>query len=205
VSSVRSAIPDALDRHIVSNGRRVHRFTYDEFLRMDASGVFGDKRVELIEGRVVEMPPQGPRHYVATGKTYEALRRVTPPGHHIPPTPQLRLSESAPLPDCCIVPGRIEDYQAAVPTTAILVVEVSDSTLADDRLDKGSLYASAGIRDYWIVNLVDNVLQVYRDPRPDATQPSGSGYATVTVHPRGDSVSPLLIPTASVAISDFFP
>ena len=113
--------------------------------------------------------------------------------------------ESAPLPDCCIVPGRIEDYRQAVPTKAILVVEISDSTLADDRLDKGSLYASAGIQDYWIVNLVDNVIEVYRDPRPDETQPSGCGYASMNAFRSGDTITPLLVPAANVAVSDLLP
>lgn len=203
MSSVRSAIPDVLDRRAGSGGRRVHRFTYAEFLRMDASGVFGDRRVELIEGRVVEMPAQGPRHYVGTTKSYEVLRRIAPAGHHAPPTPQLRLDESAP--DCCIIPGRIEDYRQAVPTGAILVVEVSDTTLPDDRLDKGSLYASAGIRDYWIVNLVDNVVEGYRDPRPDASQPSGYAYGPAAVFRPGEFIEPMAIPGARVAVVDLLP
>lgn len=205
MSAVQSAIPDALDRGVGPDRRRVHRFTYDEFVRMDASGIFAGKRVELIEGRVVEMPAQGPKHYVSTTKTFEALRRIAPAGHHVPPTPQLRLDQSAPVPDCCIVAGRVEDYLHAVPTTAILVVEVSDTTLADDRLDKGSLYASAGIRDYWIANVVDNVVEVYRDPRPDATQPSGFAYAPPRIHHPGERIEPLAIPGTFVQVSDLLP
>ena len=205
MSAVRSAIPDVFDRRYQTQGRRVHRFTYDEFMRMHDVGGFRGKRVELIEGRVVDMPAQGPRHYVATTKSYEALRRIAPAGYHVPPTPQLRLDESAPVPDCCIIPGRVEDYLTAVPTGAILVVEVSDTTLADDRLDKGSLYASAGIGDYWIVNVVDDVVEVYRDPRPDASQPSGHAYGPPTVYRRGDAVEALAIPGARVPVTDLLP
>lgn len=205
--TVRTAIPDIRERRPWTGGRRVVPISYEQFMKGCRAGVFPeDRTLELIEGRVVEMPPQGPKHFVATTKVYEVLRRIAPPGYFVPPTPQLRLGEgSAPMPDACIVPGRIEDYRHAVPTSAILVVEVSDTTLADDRLDKASLYASAGLQDYWIVNCVDEVVEVYRDPRPDETHPSGWAYGPARTLRRGETVQPLAVPGAAVPVDDLLP
>ena len=168
----------------------LYLWTYDEFVRLHEIGIFSDKRVELIEGRVIDMAPVGPRHFIANSKVYEALRAICPPGHFMPPTPVLRLSQSGPLPDVAIVPGRAEDYAGGVPTTAALVVEISDTTLAPDRLDKASMYAKAGIADYWIVNLVDDAVEVHRNPVLDPSQPSGYRYGNVVAYRAGESISP---------------
>jgi hypothetical protein len=87
-----------------------------------------------------------------------------------------------------VVSGTRDDYTDH-PTVAFLLVEVSDTTLASDRLRKGSLYARAGVLDYWILNLVDEQLEVYRDPRTDAAKPYGFGYASVTILKKGQTVT----------------
>ena len=84
----------------------------------------------------------------------------------------------------------------------MLVVEVSESSLAFDRAHKGSLYARAGLAEYWIVNLIDRVLEVYRNPARDPDAPFGWRYQSVAVHRPDGTVSPLGAPSALVGISD---
>jgi Uma2 family endonuclease len=84
----------------------------------------------------------------------------------------------------------------------VLVIEVSESSLGFDRAHKGSLYARAGLSDYWIVNLVDRVLEVYREPRRDSDAPFGWRYESVAVHGADASVSPLALPHDRIGVSD---
>lgn len=104
-----------------------------------------------------------------------------------------------------MVPGAWADYRAGHPTRAALVVEAAESSLAFDRGEKGSLYARGGVRDYWIVNLVDRALEVCRDPGPDPTAPYGWRYRAVERLGRGARVSPLALPSVRVAVSDLLP
>jgi Uma2 family endonuclease len=112
---------------------------------------------------------------------------------------------SEPEPDVAVVPGPRARYATQHPRTAVLVVEVSDTTLAYDRTHKASLYAAAGIEDYWIINLVDGQVEVRRDPVPDPIQPHGHTYATLTVLRPPASVAPLAAPGAGLAIADLLP
>ena len=110
---------------------------------------------------------------------------------------------SEPEPDIAVVRGRIEDYRDAHPTSPVLVVEVADSSLARDRGRKGSLYARAGVPDYWIVNLTDGVLEIYRDPRRTAA--GRWRYAAVRVGKPRATVSPLAAPRARIRVADLLP
>jgi Uma2 family endonuclease len=113
---------------------------------------------------------------------------------------------SVPDPDLAVIAGAIGTHRTANnPTTALLIVEVSETTLSYDRKTKASLYAASGISDYWILNLVDRQLEVYRDLVPDATQPFGFRYANVTILHAGDVVSPRALPGATVAVADLLP
>src|SRR5262249_53197486 len=109
---------------------------------------------------------------------------------------------SEPEPDVSVVAGSRKDYKAGHPTTALLIIEVSDSTLAFDRGRKASLYAMRGIADYWIINLVDVQLEVRRDPRPDPSQPLEYGYADLKILRPGDVLSPLAAPHLVFAVAD---
>jgi Uma2 family endonuclease len=101
-----------------------------------------------------------------------------------------------------VVPGSFRDYASGHPSRPVLVVEVSESSLAFDRAHKGSLYARAGLTDYWIVNLVDRVLEVYREPGRDPNAVYGWRYQAVTVHGPEASASPLAATHASVRVAD---
>src|SRR5262249_6939280 len=111
--------------------------------------------------------------------------------------------KSAPEPDLAVVPGTPRDY-AEHPITALLLVEVSDTSLAFDRRRKGTLYAKAGILDYWIINLVDRRLEVYRSPAKRANG-RGFAYADKLFLSANESIAPLAAPHAPIAVAELLP
>jgi Uma2 family endonuclease len=182
------------------------RWSRAEYYKMAELGLFHGQRVELIEGRIVEMPALTPPHSTATKKTERSLEAAFGPGFHARIQGPLSLGTSSdPEPDVAIVPGEARDYLAGHPTSALLVVEVSESTLRYDQEDKGSLYAAAGLQDYWIVNLVDRQLEVYRNPIPAPAEPHGHVYDDVVFLGPSDVVTPLAAPHARIAVADLLP
>jgi len=109
-------------------------------------------------------------------------------------------ARSVPEPDIAVVPGRHDDYARARPRTALLVVEVSDSSLARDRLRKAPVYAAAGIPEYWIVNLRDDVVEVSRAPERGARR-----YTETRVARRGERLELVALPGTSLAVDDLLP
>jgi Uma2 family endonuclease len=187
-------------------GRR--RWTREEFERAGALGLFGpDERLELIGGEVVrKVSPQEAPHATGVRLAEEALRRALSQGFDVRAQLPLALTEdSEPEPDISVVPGTARDYAEHHPSSAALVVEVADTTLATDRGPKASLYARSGITDYWILNVVDRVLEVHRDPAPMADQPFGHHYRSITRHTARDSVDPLGAPGQSIRVADLLP
>jgi hypothetical protein len=113
---------------------------------------------------------------------------------------------STPDPDLAVVLGNARAHLGKPnPTSAALIVEVSHTTLAYDRGRKGSLYASSGIADYWILNVVDQQLEVYRSPVTDATKRFGFRYSDRTDFAAGAFIRPLAAPAASIAVADLLP
>ena len=106
-------------------------------------------------------------------------------------------SDSEPEPDLSVVPGNPMDYWDAHPATALLLVEVSDTTLEHDRRRKGSLYARANIQDYWIVNIIDRCVEVYREPHEGVYRSCQQCFP-------GADLSPLSAPKARISVADFF-
>jgi Uma2 family endonuclease len=174
---------------------------------MADAGVFAPgERVELIEGEIIAMTPQKSPHAASVRLVQEALRGLFGPGFDV--RPQLPLSlgpDSEPEPDAAVVRGNPRDYIQEHPTTAVLGVEVADTTLDFDRGRKAGLYARAGIPEYWIVNLSDRVLEVYREPGPLADRPAEHGYRSIRRFGLPDSVTPLASPAAHVRIADLLP
>ena len=139
------------------------------FALVDEGVLRPDDRVELLEGVIVSMSPQNPPHASGVCRVSEALRAVVATGVVVRVQAPLIVSEySVPEPDVAIVPGRLADYDTAHPTTALLVVEVADTSLVVDRLTKAAIYAAAGVPIYWIVNLQDDVVEVFGAPDPSA-------------------------------------
>jgi Uma2 family endonuclease len=182
------------------------RFTREEYYQMNDLGWFIDQRVQLIAGEIIVMPAFNPPHPAATNLTAKALETAFGSGFHVRIQQPLTLpDDSEPEPDVAIVPGQVRDYLNNHPTTAPLVVEVSDKTLRLDRNTKGRLYASAGLQEYWIINLVDRQLEVYRRPIPDAKEPHGLVYDDVTFLGPADFVTPLALPGTRIAVADLLP
>jgi Uma2 family endonuclease len=160
----------------------------------------------LIDGEILEMPGQNPPHATITAKVDTTLRRFFGQGFVLRNQLPLVLGQSTdPEPDLAVVAGQLMDYYRAHPTTAALVVEVSDSTIAFDTTDKASLYAAAKIADYWVVDLALNRLLVHRQPQAHATQPFGAKYTSVTPLVPPAQVSPLCLPSAVVDVADLLP
>jgi Uma2 family endonuclease len=136
----------------------------------------------------------------------DTLRVSLPPGWIVRVQVPLALDdESAPEPDVAVVRGRHTDYRHAHPARAALIVEVAESSLSFDRTQKGSLYARAGIADYWIVNLEDGVVEVHRDPGPDLTAPFGWRYTSVERVRPPAAVTPLDVPAAPIPVASLIP
>jgi Uma2 family endonuclease len=187
--------------------RQTRRWSRLEYERLIDLGVFQPgEPIELIGGELLVAEPQGPPHYTAIRKVGRSLERAFGPGWEIRTQGPMGLGEeSEPEPDVAVVPGEPEDYGSAHPSGAALIVEVSESSLVFDRNHKGSVYARAGIPDYWIVNLVEGVLEVYRDPAPDAAAPFGARYGRREVLDFSGQVSPLAAPHASIHVRGLFP
>src|SRR6185503_8253755 len=131
------------------------RMTVDEYLALFERGVLGpDDRVELLDGVVVAMAPPNPPHCGNTERVARALRRAVGERAHVREEKPLIVGRhSLPEPDAAVVPVDPWDYTRSHPETAFLLVEVSDSSLPQDRLSKSRIYAGDGVPEYWIVNL----------------------------------------------------
>lgn len=176
----------------------------DEYYRVAELGVFEGKRVELIEGEIIDMAPMGTQHFVCTNLVADALREIFVKGFFVSTQNQLDVDErSQPEPDVAVVKGSPRDYVDFHPRTLALAVEVSDSSLSLDRDVKTRIYAKAGIGDYWVVNLQDRCIEVFRKPTEDPN--IGFIYAERTVYGEDHSVSPLAKPRSKVKVSDILP
>ena len=170
-----------------------HRWTRRQYEQMVDAGVLtADDRVELIEGHIVPMRPQNSRHATSVEMTRRVLEQTCSSSTLVRAQFPLALgAASEPEPDVAVVPGTIDDYVDQHPSEALLVIEVADSPLANDREQKRLLYAQHGIPEYWIVNLVDQHLAVYRDP-------AAGDYKSKTTLDRSDTVT---LPFADTALS----
>lgn len=177
-----------------------HLWTIEEFESAWETGTFPpDARLELIRGEIVEMFPIGGPHIACVVRLITLLSRLFPKAQVSPQNP-LRLSgyRSVPQPDLVVI-GPRTDLAEKPPTgeDALLLIEVSDSSLLRDRRDKMPLYAEAGIPESWLVDLNSGTLFVYRRPSPE-------GYQEVRAYRRGESVSPEAFPEIQFAVSDIF-
>lgn len=183
-----------------------YRWSRDEFYALAEKGFFSEHRVELLNGEIVAMPPQLNHHAAGIELTRRALEKAFGAGYWIRVQNSLDLTSDTVLdPDLAVIPGDPAQSVRANPTTALLVVEVSDSSLRYDRSRKMSLYARAGIADYWIVNLIDRRLEVFRRPIPDTTTTFGFGYQDRSAHELTEHVSPLAAAAALIAVGELFP
>jgi Uma2 family endonuclease len=183
--------------------RRWTRVEYDKLIETGFLGP-GDK-IELLGGQLCVSEPQNSPHARAISLGLEAIQRALAPGWHVRVQLPIALDdESEPEPDLAVVSGGPRDYTDH-PSRPALVVEVAYLRLALDREHKGSLYARARLPEYWIVNLVDRVLEVHRESGPDAGAPYGWAYRVLlTLGPDGH-VTPLAAPSARILVADLLP
>jgi Uma2 family endonuclease len=178
------------------------RWTTEQFLRLVDEGVLGpDDKVELLEGVIVAMAPSNVGHDGALGLVSQALFRAV--GERAVVRVQLSLvagPHSLPEPDVSVVPGTPRDYERKRPSSALLVIEVSDTSLKQDRLTKAAIYAAAAIPEYWIVNLPDDCVEVRRDP-----DVADRRYRSVEVVWRGELIELAALPDARMAVDDLLP
>jgi Uma2 family endonuclease len=179
--------------------RRWRREEYDRLVEL---GVLQGEPIELIGGQLLVAEPQGPYHASAVNAVDYALRAVLPAGWIVRLQAPVWLDdESEPEPDLAVVPGHPGDYRDAHPARPALAVEVAETSLGFDRERKGSLYARAGVVDYWVVNLVDGILEIYRDPAPDPSAAFGWRYQSVTRLTPPATIALLGVPSCRVAVA----
>lgn len=141
-------------------------WTREEWDRLVEMGFFDGERLELIEGRIVCMSPQRVAHSVAVELVDRYMKRAFGSGHRVRSQLPFRSADgSEPESDFAVIAGDDPRASAEHPSTAVLIVEISDTTLEHDRR-KARLYAASGVPEYWILNLVARNLEVYRNPEP---------------------------------------
>jgi Uma2 family endonuclease len=182
-----------------------HRFTSDEYYQLVELGFFEGSRVELIQGEIIAMPPMGSLHATTLTLALQALQRIFAAEYVVRSQMPLHLdNDSEPEPDIAVVTGKPSDYAASHPSTALLAVEITVTTLTYDRDVKGPLYARAGIPDYWLIDVPGHRVTIFRHPRPDASSAAGWTYGALGLYLPGDQITPLEKPDSRIAVSDLF-
>lgn len=179
-----------------------YRFTVEKYNRMIELGILTkNDRVELIRGEIVNKMAIGDLHVGAVNRLNftltarfhgRALLQIQCP---------VRLSDSEPEPDVSVLDFRPDFYASgkATPANILLLIEVADSSLEMDREVKTPLYAENGIREYWIVNLIDRQIEIFRQPQPDGT------YRERLIRRPGEQVDLLAFPGVLIPVNDLLP
>jgi len=175
----------------------VHRFTVDEYYRMGETGIIApDARVELLDGEIIDMMPIGPFH-AGTVNTLIRLLATTAKGRWlvVAQNPVRLGPRSEPQPDFLLVKPAADDYKTRhpVPEDVLLLIEVAESSLAYDRNRKIPAYGRAGISEVWIVNLLEQNIEVFRDPH-------FTGYASIQKFGAGDTVHIQAFPDVGIEV-----
>ena len=199
---VRTALEDFTDEDFVP---QPYRWTRDEFNEMGDMGLFEGRRAILVEGEILAMPSMNDPHRTALVLADEAFRTAFGSGYFLSMQSPFDIGKATdPEPDLAVIKGSVRDFSGKGLQAAEIVVEISDTTYSYDRREKASLYAKAGVQDYWIVRLKTRQLEVYRQPQPDEAMPFGFGYGARTVHESSEIVQPLGAPNP-MAVSMLLP
>jgi Uma2 family endonuclease len=182
------------------------KWTCDDLSQMGGLPSFRDRKLMLIDGEILEIALPGPPASIAQLLIENWLRTVFPPDRFCV---RIQLGmffgiNTDPVPDIAVVQGSPRT-QVRHPQTALLIVEVADSSLPYDTGEKASLYAAAGIEDYWAIDVNDGHLHLFRSPQPDPTQHYGYGCSQIQILNPKESISPLASPGHSVTIAELLP
>lgn len=179
----------------------------ERYERACKMGVFEGRRVELIEGEINELNAHSKPHMVGVTKMFEAMLLAFPRSAYVLTCQGTLYSEerSRPEPDIAVFRGDYADLMSDDPMRPVLVVEISLETLAYDQSDKASFYANLGVREYWVLNLRDEWLEVRRNPQPMTSQRHGAGYASLEILNRAMSAGPLELPQVSIEVAHLLP
>jgi Uma2 family endonuclease len=189
----------------IAEGCETRRFTRAEYYRMAEMGFFEDQRVELIDGEILFMSPQNNPHAMTLMALNRLFSRALSDEFMVRPQLPLSVSDvSEPEPDLAIVREGPGVMRGEHPCTAELVIEISDSSGGRDKKKRG-LYASAGIPEYWIVDVVKRKVHVHTEPASAPGNEFGAEYKQVRTFGIGDSVKPMALPVGEISVEQFFP
>jgi Uma2 family endonuclease len=178
---------------------RTRHWTREEFYKLAEDGWFQGQRVLLLEGEIIQMPPMKHPHALGVSKVMNAIRKIFAEDVWVRQDMPLNATEdSDPEPDIAVASEPMEKYRDH-PESALLIVEVSDTTLALDRR-KAAVYAQANVGEYWIVNIPERQLEIYRSPDPGQRK-----YREHRVVAQSDWIAPLARPDSSIRVSDLLP
>jgi Uma2 family endonuclease len=173
------------------------RFSRDEYQQMADLRFFRGQRVELMDGKIIQKSPQRSVHSVAITLVERALQRAFGELFVVRVQMPFDIDDTfEPAPDVAVVRGQPRDYKSRHPSSAELIVEVSDDSLAYDRGEKASAYARAHVADYWVLNLPRRVVEVRRNPMALPGSAYGWDYSQVTLLREDENIRPLAVPEA---------
>ncbi len=185
-----------------SSESTVRQWTREEYHRMLDAGILAeDDAVELLDGQIFAMSPQRPPHTTATKRTYDYLKSLLLDRADVRSQSPIALSPaSEPEPDIAVVEIDVLEYsdRHPQPNEIFLLIEVADSTLTRDLGEKARAYAQANVQNYWVIDVRERLVHVFR-------QPSGNIYQQKQVLCRGDTLSLLAFPDINVAIDQMLP
>jgi Uma2 family endonuclease len=189
---------------------RTRRWTRLECERLIELGAFGpDERLELLDGQLVVREPQSSRHAAAIRRVPAALRRALGESWQIDSQLPIALDDdSQPEPDISVVAHDPGAYVDAHPSRAVLIVEIveiAETSYRTDREYKAGLYARAGVREYWVIDVVHGVLEVHREPEAADEAPSGWRYRSIAALRPPAHVTPLVASDSSIRVADLLP
>ena len=187
-------------RAVATPPRKKPKWSVEEFHRIRATGIWDGLRTYLIRGEIWEQGEMNPPHANYVDRINEALRAIFTPGYRVRIQTPVVLGDSSPFPDIAVVKGTLQDFETKHPTTAELIVEIADSSLFEDTTTKAEVYATGGILDYWVLDVENRMLLIFRDPAP--LPEGGLAYRTCLNLKETDSASPLALPTATIRVAD---
>ncbi len=183
-----------------------YRWSLTEYRNLYGTHFLEGVRSYLIRGEIYTMPLPNPRHNTFLGIAHERFQKVFTEGFHVRNQTAFDLGTDTDLgPDLAVVAGSFSDYIDKQVTSAALIVEVSDSTLFFDTTTKAELYATAGVPEYWVLDIEKCELIVYREPEILPKGLGATAYRKRFILTAGETISPLAAPNSAIPIQDFLP